>query len=213
MGMQLQDRSNAGGDFVPPPVAAERRRDERHVTVLQVAKLVTARCEELCIVRDISSGGLKAEVYCRLTVGDAVRIQFKSGHEVSGRVAWVDAHHIGMAFDAAVDIETLLLRRERGLDGKPLRAPRLRIDIPAALRIAGEQLSIQLCDISQDGCKVRSHRLLRPGSGCEIALPLLGYRLASVRWARDGHAGIMLHERLSYPDFAHWRHRLGSIGL
>jgi hypothetical protein len=213
MGMQLQDRSGAGGSFLPPLLAEERRTSERHVTVLQVAKLVTEHCEELCIIRDISSGGLKAEVYCRLAVGDAVRIEFKSGHAVSGRVAWVDAHHVGMAFDVAVDIAVLLLRRERDADGNKLRAPRLKVDIPAALRVAGEQVSIQLCDISQDGCKIRSERLLRAGSGCEISLPLLGYRLASVRWMRDGHAGIMLHERLGYPDFAQWRHRLGSIGL
>lgn len=213
MRAQLQGWFHSGGDFAATLVAGERRSSQRHITVLQVAKIVGESCEELCIVRDISSGGLKAEIYCPLSIDEKVRILFKGGQEVAGRVVWVEDRQAGIAFDEEVETERLLVRRDHDLEGRPLRAPRLKVDMPGMLRVHGEQASVHVCDISQDGCKIRSDLLLKPGTGCEISLPGLGFRLASVRWFRDNQAGIRFHERLSYQDFALWRHRLVSGGI
>lgn len=213
MRTQVQGGGFSEGEILAAILHEDRRGSERHISVLQVAKLVSKHGEELCIVRDISSGGLKAEIYSRLYRGEEVSVAFKSGHTVSGKVAWADDRHIGVAFADEIDPGDLLVRGERDLDGNLLRAPRLRVDIPARLRVGGETLSIHLCDVSQDGCKIRTRSALTQGSGCEIWLPALGYRIASVRWVRDDHAGILLHERLRYSDFATWRNRLASVGI
>lgn len=191
----------------------ERRKSQRHVTVLQVAKLVAGRCEELCIVRDISDGGLRAEIYCPLEVGESVDVQFKSGEQVRGHVIWVEDRQAGIAFDRAIAAEQLLVRRDHDAEGRPLRAPRLKVDMPGMLRVHGEQACVRVTDISLDGCKIRSDLILKPGTGCEISLPGLGFRLASIRWFRDNEAGVRLDERLRYPDFASWRHRLIVGGI
>jgi hypothetical protein len=112
-----------------------------------------------------------------------------------------------------MDVADLLTRRDQDLAGNKLRPPRLKIDLPSMLRVDGDQLPVQMCDVSLDGCKLRVPAMLKPGAGCEVLLPTLGYRMAAVRWMRDGHAGIMLHERLRYPDFALWRQRLANVGL
>jgi hypothetical protein len=213
MRAQLQGWFQSGGDYAATLIAGERRKSQRHITVLQVAKLVTDSCEELCIVRDISSGGLKAEIYCSLHIDEKVQIQFKSGQQVAGHVVWVEDRQAGIEFDQAIETEQLLVRREHDPEGRPLRAPRLKVDMPGMLRVNGEQVYVHVSDISLDGCKVDSDLLLKPGTGCEISLPGLGYRLASVRWFRDNQAGVRFHERLSYQDFAQWRHRLVSGGI
>jgi len=213
MRAQLQGWLQSGGDFATTLIAGERRKNHRHITVLQVAKLVTETCEELCIVRDISSGGLKAEIYCALQVDEKVRVQFKGGQQVEGRVVWVEDRQAGIAFDELIETELLLVRREHDPEGRPLRAPRLKVDMPGMLRVNGEQVYVHVDDISQDGCKVHCDLVLKPGTGCEISLPGLGYRLASVRWFRDTAAGVRFHERLSYQDFAQWRNRLVSGGI
>jgi hypothetical protein len=211
MSAQLRGWSQSVNDHAASNVE-ERRKNQRHITVLQVAKLVTEHCEELCIIRDISGGGLKAEIYCALEVGEKLRVHFKSGYEVGGHVAWVEDSQAGIEFDEGIEAELLLVRREHDLEGYPLRSPRIKVDMPGTMRVHGEQVAIHVCDISQSGCRVHSDMLLKPGTGCEIALPGLGYRMAAVRWFRDGQAGIMLHERLTYQDFALWRHRLGAGG-
>lgn len=210
MGTQLQGWPQLSESQAANLAVGERRRSDRQITVLQVAKLITHHCEELCIVRDISAGGLRAEIYCRVQVRDRVWVQFKSGHEIAGRIAWTEDQFAGIAFDQPIDTAEILVRRDKDLEGRPLRAPRLRVAIPGTLRVRGEQSPVQLCDISQHGCRLRTAQLLKPGTGCEIALAGLGFRTASVRWGRDGEAGVMFHERLSYPDFALWRHRASA---
>lgn len=210
---QLHDWSQLGDDHATNPIVGERRKSQRHITVLQVAKLVTDHCEELCIVRDISGGGLKAEIYCPMEVGETVEIQFKSGQKVRGHVVWVEDRQAGIEFEQPVETELLLVRRDHDPEGHPIRAPRLKVDMPGMLRVHGEQVCVRVSDISQDGCRLRSDLMLKPGTGCEISLPGLGYRLASIRWFRDNEAGVRLDERLSYQDFALWRHRLISGGI
>ncbi|MBC9032974.1 PilZ domain-containing protein [Sphingomonas sp. JC676] len=213
MRAQLQGWFQSSGDYATTLIANERRKSQRHITVLQVAKLVTETCEELCIVRDISSGGLKAEIYCPLQLDDKVQIQFKSGQQVDGHVVWLEDRQAGIEFDQTIETERLLVRRERDPEGNPVRAPRLKVDMPGMLRVNGEQACVHVGDISQDGCKVHSDLLLKPGIGCEISLPGLGFRMAAVRWFRDNEAGVRFHERLSYQEFAQWRHRLVSGGI
>jgi hypothetical protein len=208
MSTRLQDWVDLDAAAVQQTPLTDRRHDLRHVTVLQVAKLITDRCEELCIVRDLSEGGVRVQVYCDIAEHERVRIQFKSGHQVGGHVAWTEDHVAGIAFDERVDISELLARRDTNVAGHHVRAPRIRCDLTGMVRIDGDQILVQLCDISQDGCKVQSEHMLRPWRDCEISLPGLGFRFGTVRWFRDGHAGIRLHTHLTYAEFAHWRQRL-----
>src|SRR5262245_45974174 len=62
---------------VPRP--AERRNDERLIAMLRVAKLVDAQNrEQLIRVRNVSAGGLMAEVGHPVAVGDEVHIELSS---------------------------------------------------------------------------------------------------------------------------------------
>ena len=45
-----------------PPPPRERRRQARHLTILKVGTLIVDGGRELCLIRNISAGGLMAHV-------------------------------------------------------------------------------------------------------------------------------------------------------
>ena len=64
----------------PPDLAVEgdRRNHDRYLTILRVALLHTEAAKELCVVRNISAGGLSARVYRSFEVDEAVEVEFRS---------------------------------------------------------------------------------------------------------------------------------------
>jgi hypothetical protein len=192
--------------------AAERRCNSRHATVLQIAKLSTDRCEELCILRDISPHGLRAEVYYPMNIGDRVSFELKTGRRVSGRVIWRDGKSIGVEFDSRVPVLAILAHQTLDELGYKARQPRLRTDAPAQLYIDDGAVPVRLCNVSQAGTRISVDRILRVGVRCEIALEGLGRRKAIVRWYRNGAAGVMFLQPMSYPEFAAWRQMLARVG-
>lgn len=79
----FESHDDAPRGNVPSSAAAldaERRHGARHIAVMRVAKLHTRHGEELCLVRNISAGGLMANIWSDLTIGDLLIAEFKSGH-------------------------------------------------------------------------------------------------------------------------------------
>lgn len=185
--------------------ASEQRVDERHRTVLQVAKLATAQGEELCILRDVSGGGFQAVVYRNLAVGDVVSLELRTGRRMAGRVAWTNGSLIGAAFDQKVPILSYLAHQAFAEMGRGARPPRVRIDEPAALRVGTGVSAVDIIDASQAGMRVRSEHVLSAGNIVQIAADGLGERSASICWCRDGEVGLRFKQPLSFRDFGQWR--------
>lgn len=194
----------------PPAPEQERRRDARHTTVLQIAKLIAGDVEELCIVRDISTGGLKAQVYGDLVVGAAVTVELRTGYRADGQIAWADDGVIGMAFDHGVSVLSLLTHCSLDDRVGTMRPPRLRVSLPGLLSIDGDDIPIELSDVSLAGMKVRVARALPVDRHCRITPERMAPRAAQIRWQRDGHAGIQLLDPLGFAEFAAWRRMLAS---
>ncbi len=117
-----------------PPLPPERRKNLRHVTVLRVAKLQTPRSEELCLVRNISAGGLMAHIYSELNIGEPVTAEFKSGQAVSGRVLWRRDGLAGIQFNEPVNAAKILAdNHDYSPSAQQPRAPRVGIDVKARI--------------------------------------------------------------------------------
>src|SRR3954469_26048412 len=58
---------------VASQASTDRRSHERFVTVFRLAKLIDNR-EEFCLVRNLSAGGLKVQVFTPKVVGDRISI-------------------------------------------------------------------------------------------------------------------------------------------
>src|SRR5688572_9075548 len=86
------------------PMPPERRQQERQITILRVGILVIDGRRELCLIRNISAGGLLAHVYGPLRSDQEVTVELKSNQQIGGRIIWTEDGNAGIAFDAPVDI-------------------------------------------------------------------------------------------------------------
>ena len=199
--MFISKPSQAAGTSVE-----DRRRSVRHATVNQVAKIrLGSGREELCLLRDISAEGLKAEVYIALDRGVSIDIELRTAHSVRGRIVWAANNEIGVAFDAPIPAAAMLAHCSFEANGTNLRPPRLKVNLRGLLRIGADARMVSIGNISQAGLQIEATQPLRIGTLCSIALPGLPARAAAICWWREGHAGLMLSDPFDYPDFARWR--------
>ena len=84
--------------------AAANRNDSRDSLLLAAQFRVAGRNHAIPVrIRNLSAGGLMAEVDDPLSVGTAVEIDVRGVGWTPGRVAWVAAGRIGIAFDSLID--------------------------------------------------------------------------------------------------------------
>jgi PilZ domain len=187
---------------VPEP--PERRQSERHLKILRVGTLILAGRRELCLIRDISAGGLMAHVYSRLAPGDGVEVELKTRQPVAGRVVWVREANVGIQFDAAMDVAELLAHPAVLDNGWRPRTPRVEIDRMATLRAGARTWWVNARDISQSGVKVETDQ--PPAAGAEIVLALEGFRplAGAVRWSRDDGCGIAFNQLIPFGELIGW---------
>lgn len=198
---------NCGRALPLDPEIGDQRSELRHRTVLQVARLATARGDELCILRNVSTGGLRAEVYCNLAVGEPVEFELRTCRSIAGRVIWVDGSSIGVEFDRRVPILAYLAHQAIEELGRRVRAPRVQIGEKGVVRIADREFAVFIVDASQAGICIRTDRVLFEGGACEVNANGLDKRGAIVRWCQNGEAGLQFKRPLSFHDFAAWRTR------
>ena len=195
---------------IPFPNAPDRRRKLRHQNVLHVAKLIIGSFEELCIIREVASGGLKAEVYCPVPIGLVATIELRTGYRATGYIAWCEEDVLGLAFDPDVSAETLLTHCSLDERIGRIRPTRLLVSVPGQLVVGGETSRIELRDASLAGMKIRVGREFEPDTECVIAPESMSPRAATIRWHRNGKAGIQLAEPLRFDEFAEWRRMLAE---
>jgi PilZ domain len=187
---------------VPGP--PERRRNERDVKILRVGTLIVGERRELCLIRNISAGGLMAHVYSRLEPGEPVSVELKTHQPVPGQVIWVRGENAGIAFDKAMDLAELLANPAVLDNGWRPRTPRVEIDRMATLRAGAKTWWVQARDISQSGVKVETDQ--PPAEGSEIVLALEGFRplAGAVRWSKDNVCGIAFNALIPFGELIAW---------
>lgn len=183
----------------------ERRRAVRHTTVFQVAKLCAGRSEELCILRDISDTGLRAEIYNIVDPGEPVTFEMRTGHRVSGKVIWARDNSIGVEFDQRVSVPEVLAHCSFDDRLGRMRPPRIEVRMRGMLLAGRDLVDVEIRNVSQAGMKVAPGQPLLPAMDVAVRLQGIGQRGAKVRWYREGEAGLQLVSPLTYDEFAAWR--------
>jgi hypothetical protein len=162
------------------------------------------------MLRDVSPEGLKAEIYIDIARGERIEIELRTRHCVSGTVAWADGGLTGVAFDTPVPMSAMLAHCSFDERLGKLRPPRLTVDLPGRMRVYLVEQDVRIGNISQAGLQIDAPEPLQPGTPCTIALPGLPPRAATIRWCRDGQAGLMLAAPFDYMAFANWRAALAK---
>jgi hypothetical protein len=186
------------------PQPPERRRDTRHLTILRVGALIGRDGRELCLIRNISAGGLLAHVYSRHEPDEKVAIELKGNQQTPGKVLWVRESNIGIQFDEPIDVAEILCNQAVLDNGWRPRLPRIAVDRLATLRCGARLHGVNTRDISQGGVKIECDQPLEPGR--EVVLAMENFRplQALVRWCDGGLAGLSFNQLIPFPELMNW---------
>ncbi|MGE5563915.1 MAG: PilZ domain-containing protein [Bacillota bacterium] len=183
------------------PSRPERRESERYLSLLRVGAMVVDGRRELCLIRNISAGGMMIRAYSDIPVGTPLSIELKQGDPVSGVIQWVDGGLTGVTFDAPIDVLALLAPPG---DGPRPRLPRIEVDCTAWVRQESHVVRTRAANVSQGGIRVESPAAFVVGGDVVVTLPGLTPAAGVVRW-RDGDAyGIAFNRALILSELVHW---------
>ena len=204
--MFAEDRAVETGfsfsNAVPPP--PERRADERLIKILRVGTLIIEGRRELCLIRNISAGGLMAHVYSKLVPGQKVTVELKATQPIGGHVIWARDAEAGIQFDQVMDVAELLANPTVLENGWRPRTPRVEIDRMATLRAGARTYWVHARDISQSGVKVETDQPLPADTEVVVALEGLRPRPGIVRWNNEGGCGIAFNQLIPFGELIDW---------
>ena len=174
---------------------------ERHLSLLRVGSLVIGDRRELCLIRNISAGGMMIRAYSTIEPGARVTIELKQGEPVSATAKWAKDENVGLAFDTPIDVISLISTSEE--EPRP-RMPRIEVNCTAFVREGATVHRTKAIDVSQGGVKVQSRKELPIGAEVTVTLTGLSPAAATVRWKEGESYGITFNRALPLPSLVGW---------
>lgn len=179
------------------PVQPDRRQGDRYVSLLRVGALIIDGRRELCLIRNISAGGMMIRPFSSVPTGTPVSVELKHGDAVGGFAQWSDKGLVGVTFDEPIDVLALLAGP--GEAPRP-RMPRIDLNCTALLRCDGDVSRVRLVNISQGGACVTSTAELEPNANVVLSLPGLHAAAGVVKWKEDDQYGIGFNRVYPVPE-------------
>jgi hypothetical protein len=170
-----------------PPRIPERRAEERFLSLLRVGALRIGDRRELCLIRNISAGGMMIRPYSPIAIGTALSIELKHGDSVSGVAQWCERGLVGIVFDEPIDVLALL--SASGMEARP-RMPRIELDCMAMVRDGADVHRARAGNISQGGIGIRLGGDLEVGAQVVVSLAGLPPAAGVVKWREGEEYGI-----------------------
>jgi hypothetical protein len=209
--VEHQSRSS----LLPSSVAGSRAdffdREERVVSLYRVGALTVDGSRELCVVRNVSSGGLMLNSYSDIEPGARIAVEFKQGESVEGLVAWSSGMNVGMRFDEPIDVTTILATTVH--EGRRPRMPRIGIESRITVCEGADVHGALALDISQGGVCVESKSQLALGADVVVRIEGLAPECGVVRWRKGDCYGLGFNRLLSVTALAAWLKKHQKIGI
>jgi hypothetical protein len=185
---------------VPRPT--ERREGERILPTLCIVKLTGKDSEQLMRARNVSAGGLMAEIGRPVSVGEQVELEISS-QKIPSTVVWTRDGTAGFKFDSNIDLGELLAGRKPRHGFRP-RPPRLQVQCKASVRVGKTYYNCDVHDISLQGMKIEPIEEYCLGKQVVVVVESLRPIKGEVRWFSDRKAGIVFDKPLQFEELAEW---------
>lgn len=184
--------------------ADDRRRANRHVSVLVLAKVTSGGVAQMCKVRDISSTGMRIETREALRPGQALSVEFRSGRRVDGVVRWVREPHAGVEFAAELEVEMLLGHADRTTIAPRARLPRFERSAGAVVKRDTLQKPARLLNISMTGACLSETDAFRVHDPVVVTIDGLSPRSGEVMWVEGDRIGVRFLQAIDIASFNAW---------
>ena len=182
----------------------DRRDGLRHISVLRVGRVVWDAQDQLCVVRNLSPGGLMFDALHTPDIGQHVAVELRSDKQMTGFVRWVKDGSAGLEFDRPVNVEHMLREERNSLLRVRPRAPRFVRRGTVKVIGEGEPISGAIVDISIGGLSCRPDQPVRKGEPIVVAIDGVGATNAEVRWQKGDVVGIRFDKPLPWRAFQLW---------
>jgi hypothetical protein len=185
---------------VPRP--SERRTYDRILPTLCIVKLRGPGGEQLMRARNVSAGGLMAEIGQPVSVGDQVELELSS-QNIPSTVVWTRDGTAGFKFESNIDLGELLAGRKPRHGFRP-RPPRLQVQCKANVRVGKTYYNCDVHDISLAGMKIEPIEEYCLGKQVVVVVESLRPIKGEVRWFSERKAGIVFDKPLRFEELAEW---------
>lgn len=183
------------------PLPPERREGERYLTLLRVGSMTVDGRRQLCLIRNVSCGGMMIRTYSDMPIGTRLSIEFKHGESVVGTVRWVSNGNVGLMFDHVIDVLQLL---ESAVNGPKPRMPRVEISTVAWVREGSVTMRCETLDISQGGIRIGAPKPLKVRDQVVVTLAGLAPIPGVICWSDGNHHGVSFHQALPLQTLIRW---------
>ena len=178
--------------------AVDQRAAPRFTSLIRSAKLVSGQGEFVCVVRDVSSSGVRLRCFHDVPHDPSMALELQNGELLEIERVRDDGHDASFRFREEISVERLV--RETSL--YPRRLLRLNIAIPLTLRTLAGQIAAVTENISQQGCRTECALPLALAQGVVVESPHLPGIRAKVRWRQGGVCGLVFDDTFTLKDFA-----------
>jgi hypothetical protein len=171
------------------------------MSLLRVGSLLMEGRRELCLIKNISAGGMLIRPYSHIAEGTRVSIELRQGEPVEGTARWTRGENVGVEFDDPIDVIGLISNPD---DGPRPRKPRIEVSCTGWLREDGYLHRITVANVSQGGLKVLTASDLPVGADAVVSLNGLPPCPAVIRWKSGESYGVTFNRALSLPQLVEW---------
>ena len=177
----------------------EQRATARFTLLIRTAKLISTSGEYLCVVRDVSSEGVKVRTFHQLPDGEDFAIELASGERQPVDKVWEDGWVYGFHFAAPVPLERLLAEAPDGMRKRPVR---LHLALPLQLHVEGRAIDSTFVDISQHGACIECPEHLAINQRLRLTSDCLPELVGCVRWRRRPFYGLIFEQTFRFDELA-----------
>lgn len=177
---------------------ADQRAAPRFIALIRAAKLLSDGNEFICVVRDVSTSGVRLRCFHAIPHGQAMALELQNGDSFPLERVRDEGQDASFRFAGEAPIERLL---QESIN-YPRRPLRLNMNIPLTLRTPAGPIAAVTQNISQQGCRVECAMPLALAQPVLVESALLPGIRAKVRWRRGNACGLVFDDTFSLKDFA-----------
>jgi hypothetical protein len=201
MGNGEDERHEQSG---PAPDLGEMRASPRFTILIRSAKLVCESGEYLCIVRDVSETGVRLRLFHPMPPEQQVSLELATGDTFLVEKIWERDDQAGFRFLNPIELHHFI--SETG--PYPKRPVRLRLEFPAIITADGGSSVAMVRNISRQGARIDTTRLLALGQTVKVDAEGLPELYATVCWRSTPSYGLVLQQVFSFEELAMLADRL-----
>lgn len=188
--------------------SADQRSDSRVSLLLRAGKLIASQGEFLCIVRDVSAGGIKVRLLHDLPSANQFELELANGESYPLALIWQNEGYAGFRFlDRPIDLINVVDEPSRF----PKRGIRLRLELPVGIKIGTELHCAKLCDLSQHGAQIEIEPGLAIGQRVSLCADGFSELESRVRWRRRGAHGLVFQRGFRLDELAQLAAQLREV--